>query len=172
MEMIADEAGVAVQTIYNSIGSKGRVLSRLLDVTVAGDDRDIPLAERIGRRIHDEPDPRRIVTLLAGHFVSVFERMALVNHILWSAAASDPEVGALWETNKRQRLWGYTQAAKELRARDGLRPGLTVDGAAAIIWTIGMPETYRFLVEEQGWPADRYRRWVDAALAAALLPTA
>src|SRR5680860_1900901 len=35
---IADEAGVAVQTIYNSVGNKADVLSAVLDLAAAGAD--------------------------------------------------------------------------------------------------------------------------------------
>ena len=38
---IASEAGVAVQTIYNSVGSKRDVLSRVLDFAAAGDGKDL-----------------------------------------------------------------------------------------------------------------------------------
>ena len=41
--------------------------------------------------------------------------------------------------------------------------------AAAVMFTLGHPDQYRFLVKEQGWSADRWARWVQSALVAALL---
>lgn len=46
---------------------------------------------------------------------------------------------------------------------------LPQDEVAALIWTLGHPETYRFLVVEQGWPAARYPSWIADTLKARLL---
>ena len=46
MGAIADEAGVAVETIYATFGSKSSILSHLIDVSVVGDDEPVPLLER------------------------------------------------------------------------------------------------------------------------------
>src|SRR3954447_6569818 len=43
---VAAEAGVAVQTVYKTFGSKKALLSALVDVTVAGDDEPVPMAAR------------------------------------------------------------------------------------------------------------------------------
>ncbi len=40
--------------------------------------------------------------------------------------------------------------------------------AAAVIWSIGHPDTYRSLVVDNGWSSERYRTWLAAGLAAAL----
>jgi TetR/AcrR family transcriptional regulator, regulator of autoinduction and epiphytic fitness len=169
METLAEEAGVVVQTIYNAFGSKFGVLTRLFDITIAGDERDVPLAERIGKDIHDEQDPRRIVDLLAAHLTSVHRRMHIVNRIIWTAVAVDPEIDAYWRTNRDLRMWGYTQAAKELHAKGGLRRGLSTETAAAVIWSLGNPETFDYLTQQRSWSDARYRRWVGDAMAGALL---
>ena len=43
---VAREAGVSVETVYASVGSKARLLMRAIDVGVVGDDAPVPLAER------------------------------------------------------------------------------------------------------------------------------
>jgi hypothetical protein len=52
-----------------------------------------------------------------------------------------------------------------------LRPEITPDEAADIIWTYSSPELYQLLVLRRGWSADRYGRFVGQALIAALLPS-
>ena len=42
IEQIAQEAGVAVETLYATFGSKRAVLSRLVGVSVVGDDEPVP----------------------------------------------------------------------------------------------------------------------------------
>src|SRR5947209_9675697 len=58
IEQIAREAGVAVETVYATFGSKRAVLARLLNVSVRGDDGPAPLLEREGpqgvAREHDQ----------------------------------------------------------------------------------------------------------------------
>jgi len=53
-----------------------------------------------------------------------------------------------------------------------LRSGLTIDGAAAAIFAIGHPETYRALVLDGDWDDDAWANWLQATLEAALLRTA
>ena len=43
---VAREAGVSVETVYASVGSKTKLLTRAIEVGVVGDDEPVPLAER------------------------------------------------------------------------------------------------------------------------------
>src|SRR5665213_3187385 len=61
---IASEAGVAVQTIYNAIGSKRDVLSRVLDFAAAGERAPVPVPQFMREQAEREPDPRRIIAQL------------------------------------------------------------------------------------------------------------
>jgi hypothetical protein len=54
--------------------------------------------------------------------------------------------------------------------RDGhLRPGVTADDARDILWVHNSVELWDLLVNERGWTAGRYGRWVGEQLIAALL---
>ena len=46
IDAIAREAGVAAETIYAIFGNKQTILMNLIQVTVVGDDENIPLLER------------------------------------------------------------------------------------------------------------------------------
>lgn len=46
IQALAKEADVAVQTVYASFGSKREVLKELFDISVVGDNEQIPLIER------------------------------------------------------------------------------------------------------------------------------
>ncbi len=170
IEEIAGRAGVAVQTIYNAIGSKRAVLSRALDFSASGPNAPTPVREFLGARIRDEPDAEGIMPILADWFLEANERIAPIFRVIREAAAVDPEVAALQAERARQRLDGYSEAAGELAARGALRPGLGPEEAGALIWTLGNHEIYRFLVIEQAWSPQRYRTWIEGTLRAALLP--
>lgn len=56
-QQIADEAGVAVQTIYATFGTKRAILEQLLDTSIAGDDAPIVVNDRDWmREVFRNPD--------------------------------------------------------------------------------------------------------------------
>ena len=170
MESIADDAGVAVQTIYNAIGSKRDVLSEVLDYTVAGPMAPTTVPELMRERARAVPDADGVIRLLADWLAEGVPRAAPVLRVIADAAAVDPEAAVLEVDRARQRLRNYTEAAREIEGRGGLRGDLSAVEAAAVIWSVGHPNTYRFLVDQCGWSSARYRRWVEATLRGALLP--
>jgi AcrR family transcriptional regulator len=168
---IAAEAGVAVQTIYNAVGSKRDLLSRVLDFAAAGERSPAPVPQFMREQAEREPDPRQIIAQLIEFWRGALPRTAPVFRIIREAAAADPEIAALERGRAGQRLRNYRQAAQLLADRDALRPGTTVDGAAAAIFAVGHPETYRALVLDGDWDDDAWATWLQATLEAALLGT-
>lgn len=166
---IASEAGVAVQTIYNAIGSKRDVLSRVLDFAAAGAQAPVPVAQLMSERAAREPDPRKVIELLVEFWRGALVRTAPVFRIIREAAAVDPEAAALERTRNAQRLRNYALAAGAIAERGALRPGLSADQAAATIFAVGHPETYRTLVLDGDWDDDRWAAWVQTTLEAALI---
>jgi AcrR family transcriptional regulator len=166
---IASGAGVAVQTIYNAVGSKRDLLSRVLDFAAAGERSPVPVPQFMREQAEAEPDPRRIIAQLVSFWRGALPRTAPVFRIIREAAASDPEIAALERGRAAQRLSNYRQAAQVLADRDALRQGLSIDGAAAAIFAIGHSETYRALVVDGDWDDDDWASWLQATLEAALL---
>ena len=169
---IAEEAGVAVQTIYNAIGSKSDVLSRVLDFAAAGDEAPRPVPAFMQERTERASNGREVVTQIVEYWRGAVERTAPVMRIIRQGAALDTEVAALELKRAEQRLRNYGLAARMLAERGALRPGLKEDEAAATIFAIGHPDLYRFLVTEHGWSPDRWAAWATAALEAVLLDPA
>lgn len=157
--LIASEAGVAVQTIYNSVGSKRAVLSAVLDLAAAAEPA----------LVVSEPDPGRIIARLVEFWRDSLPRTAGVLRVAREAASADPETAALDRARAGRQLRGYADVARLLADRGALRTGLSVDHAAAVIFAIGHPETYRTLVLEGTWEGERWSAWARAALEAALL---
>jgi AcrR family transcriptional regulator len=154
---IAAEAGVAVQTIYNSIGSKRKLLERVLDLIPAGE------------RPIEELDPGRVVEDLVVSWCVALPSTAPVSRVIREAAALDAEVAALERERRNERLAEYEIAARLLEERGALRPGLTVRRAAATILAIGHPDVYRALVLEGPWDDSLWATWARSTLKAALL---
>ena len=166
---VAAEAGVAVQTIYNSVGGKARLLEGVLGTAAAGDAGPQGVVERELAAGAELLDPVRFLERAAS---SVADRVARVGPVLSvvQAAASSGDAGAaeLAERSSAQRMQGLRLMVRELRARGGLRAGLSDDDAAALAWSLSSAQTYRQLVAVQGWSQARYRRWLTDAWMAAL----
>jgi AcrR family transcriptional regulator len=170
IQALAEEAGVAVQTIYASFGSKRGVLKELFDTSIVGDNKQVALIERPEWRAWEvEPDPGRQVDLFAQAQRIVSARTAEVMQVLVAAAASDPEVAQMHKDAESARYGDQRRLADALSDRDQLRQGLSPNRAADIIWTLAGPGTYTDLVRHRGWNEQDYEQWLSAQLRAALL---
>lgn len=166
---IAEHAGVAVQTIYNSIGSKRELLSRVLDYAAAGERAPQAVPEFMRQQAERAPEPRQIIEQLVEFWRGALPRTAAVFRVIREAASLDPEVAAIERRRSAQRLRNYGTAAELLERRDALRDGLTADQAAAVIFAIGHPEAYRTLVLDGQWDNEAWTAWAAAALETMLL---
>lgn len=169
---IASEAGVAVQTIYNAVGSKRDLLSRVLDFAAAGERSPTPVPQFMRAQAEAEPDPRRVIAQIVEFWRGALPRTAPIFRVIREAAAADAEVAALERSRSSQRLGNYRQAAQLLADRDALRSGVSIDDAAASIFAIGHSEIYRALVPEGDWDDDAWAGWAQATLEAVLLANA
>jgi AcrR family transcriptional regulator len=171
MEAIADEAGVVIQTIYNSVGNKQAVLSRVLDYTAAGPRAPTAVPDTMRASTAAAPDAISLAHLLAEWFAEVQPRLAPLMRTIQEGAAVAPEVDAMEKARATQRFLNYHEAARAFATRADSKPMKTPE-AAALIWTLGHPSVYRFLVLDQGWSVPRYRRWIESILRAALVKDA
>ena len=172
IERIASEAGVAVQTLYNSVGSKRSILSRVLDAAAAGERAPIPVAQFMREQAEREPDPRRVIAQLIEFWRGALPRTQSVFRLIREAAAANPEIAELERARAAQRLRNYTDAARLLAQRGALRSELTVDDAAATIFAVGHPDSYRTLVLDGDWDDEQWSGWAQETLEAALLKPA
>ena len=64
----------------------------------------------------------------------------LLTTVHLQAAALDPHVLAFVETIERERATGTAATARFVAERFGLRPGLSVEEAGDVLWTLTAPE--------------------------------
>ena len=170
---VAEEAGVAPETVYAAFRSKRSLLAELIDVSIAGDDAPVPILERPWvRQLWEEPDTRGRLRILARNARSMLERSTPILEVLRGAAAADPELAELWRRYKAQRFEGQRVLLGILTERSGLRDGLTAETALDVLFALGSPETYGLLVGDRGWSPARFEGWYEDALARLLLPPA
>lgn len=167
---IAERAGVAVDTVYASVGRKPAVLRELVETSISGTDRAVPARQReYVQRIRDAATAREKLAIYAASLVEIQQRMAPVFLALRDAAAGDPECAALWYRITDRRARNMREFAEDLRATGELRTDLTDDEVADIVWSMNATEYWVLLVTERGWAPDRFGAWLADAWARLLL---
>jgi AcrR family transcriptional regulator len=170
MAAIAAEAGVALKTVYLAFETKSGVLRALWNLLLRGDEGEAPVAERSWyREVVDEQDPQRQLRLNARNSRAAKTRIAGVLKVIREAAPADPEIGALWGRIQTEFHANQRAIVERLAERRALTPGLSVDRATDILWTLNHPDVWQLLVGERGWTPDQYEEWFGDTACAQLL---
>lgn len=166
IERIADHAGVAVQTVYYSFGTKRQLLAGALDASVAGDLDSHPLQLPWVQSLRAEPDPVAALDLLTTGAIEIVARAAPIYEVI-RAGAADPEVAELLADNRRERYLRQRDLVSILE--DSGHLGTDLDHATDTFYALVNEDVFQLLVGERKWDHDRYRRWVTAILRQQLL---
>lgn len=173
MPSIAEAAGIALDTVYASVGKKPALFALLVETALSGTDVAIPGEERdYVRAIRAEPSPERKLAIYAGALRRIQERLAPLFRVLQEAAPLDAALGAMWKGIAERRARNMKLLAQELAATGKLRRGLSVEMAADILWSMNSPEYYLLLVEQRGWKPEALEQWLSEAWCRLLLESA
>ena len=162
IQAIADEAGVAVPTVYDAFGSKRGILEAARVEMLAESQIPELMAEAI-----DEPDPGRKLDLAARWLRQQMERSSDVIRAFREGSRFDPEVAA----DHRRILDNRSRNMERFidSVAPSLAPGMSAQTATDLLWTFSNEELYRELVAERGWSADRFEHWLAQILRDQLL---
>jgi hypothetical protein len=156
---------VAVQTIYFVFGNERTLLKELSDVTIAGDDEPVATMDRTWFR--DAMATETAGAHLQAHVRGtreILERVAAITGVMATAAATDPEIAALWQYDEDPRYVVHAAAAKALVAKPGARDGVTVEHGADLLFGVLSPELYLVFVRDRGWSPEAWARWAEDTL--------
>lgn len=170
IEAISRASDVPQATVYRLFTSKEGILKALIDVSIAGDDEPIAVAERPDvRALLNASDPRDRLAGLAAVSIDINTRTAPIYRILVTAAGSDNAAAAILDQLTRQRHVGQARVAASLARSRALRPGLRARDAEDLIHALASPELYGLLVVDRKWSPDRFERWLSQTLMSQLL---
>jgi AcrR family transcriptional regulator len=170
MAAIATSAGVSVETLYGTWGSKAGVVQALIREALRGGDDAPPFEQSDAiKEVIAEPVPRAQLELYGRLLGEIQPKLVPIVRLLREGAAADRRLAAAYEKHKRDRLEGMQSFAELLRSRRALRRGLTVEQARDILWTMNSAELYELLVEQRSWSPRRYGEWIASTLTDALL---
>lgn len=161
MPAIADAAGVALDTVYATVGKKPALFRLLIEMAISGSDRAVPAEERdYVQAIRQEKDAAKKLQIYAAALRSIQQRLAPLFLVLQGAAPLDSELAALWESIAQRRARNMRLFATDLAATGRLRRHLSVAKAADIIWSMNSPEFYLLLVQQRGWSPKEFEDYL------------
>ena len=167
---IAADAGVATKTVYLAFESKGGVLRALWNLLLRGEQDDRPVAEQEWyRQVLEEPDPERQLRLNARNSAQGKRRISSTLEVIRSAASGDAEIDVLWQRIQSDYRENQRAIVEQLAQHNALSPGLDVERAADVLWTINHPNTWQMLVVQRGWTPEQYEQWSGDAACRELL---
>lgn len=159
LSALAERAGVAVETIYSTFGSKKALLRAALDVAIVGDAEPVPLIDRDVFHQLGVGTPKERIKKGVALAIDIHERSAGIWQAVLEASASDPEIDA-WRRE--------ADAARRIDLGKSLtkvfdRP---VEGAdLEVLWILFGAEAYLRLRLDAGMSRKAY----EAALTSATL---
>lgn len=163
---VAERAGVSAETVYKAYGGKTGMIKALWDMTLAGDDEPLPMADRPqAQQILRTRELGAKVRLYAAYVRGIHERIALLFTVLTQAG---PDIGEVLETGERERLTGVTAFVRHLDETGALGPQAEPAHLADIVWALTGPQLYTQLTVGRGWTADMYEEWLGDTLTAML----
>lgn len=159
MEQLAEEAGVAIQTLYAAFGSKFNLARAVVDEALSG--AGVPEMAQAAATLTDAEEALRY----AAHVNRVVnERLRDLDNIL--SAHSMREVA---QTSARAREGDLAGVAATVFASSRRRADLSQAEVRDTLVALTAPLLYRMLVVERGWAPERYERWLGDLLVASLL---
>src|SRR6266511_2673306 len=166
---IAGEAGVSVETVYKAFGGKPGLVRAIYERGLTGRG-PVPAFERADAMRERESDPETIMRNWGALTSEVSLVVSPILLLVRAAAASDPDMAALFEASNDTRDERARHHARFLKERGYLRQGVTLAEATDILWTCTSPELYDLLVQQRGWSLPRFARFLADYMIATLLP--
>jgi len=165
---IAAEAGVSTHTIYKSFGGKPGLIRAIRARALEGEG-PVPAEERSDQLHTADATAEAILDGWGALTAEIAPLVAPILLLVRDAAAADPEVRALQEELDEDRLRRMTDNARRLLETGQVRPSISLERVADLLWTYSAPELYELLVARRHWSTGSYARFVSESLTSALL---
>ncbi len=178
---VAEEAGVAVPTVYYTFGTKAALLSESLGAAIVGFDlwREPPAEpidiwellpwNRWWSDFQDAPTAADALDIFIRHGVQVLARVGPLIGAM-HAASGEPEASEVVRVSEQRRVDSYREAIGIMASKPGrLRPGLSEAEATDTLVVLFSAELYQALAVGRGWQTGRCLDFFGDLLRAQLL---
>lgn len=154
MRDIARAAGVSVETVYATFGSKPDLLMAAVDTAVVGDTEPVALQDRPEFVALGHGAPTERARAAARLIRRVNERTSGIGKALREGAAVDARLAQWLADADRRRRADFARGAPLVAGR----PTGTVETEG--LWAVAGVEVFQLLVERSGWSTRRYEKWL------------
>jgi AcrR family transcriptional regulator len=164
---VAAEAGVSVQTVYDSVGSKADLVRQLNDLI----DVEAGIGE-IVMTLPTETDPQALVRIQAKITRRIVERCSDIVRAGYDGARAEPDLAHIGDEGGRRHRAGAEAIAARLSDLHALDPAISMDAAATTIAALSDARLALLLIDDHGFDFDAVEAWIGTTTAAALLERA
>src|SRR5579862_4177793 len=150
MADVAAAAGVALDTIYDTIGTKPQLFRLLIETAISGTDEPVDLLDRgYVAELRAEPDPAAKLRIYAAALTRIHARLAPLSLAARSTAGEDAELAEAWEAMHARRARNMPLLIEHLESTGALRADITTGEAADTVWAINSTEVYVLLRDQR-----------------------
>jgi AcrR family transcriptional regulator len=152
---IARRAQVSVDTVYASVGRKPQLLLAVHDLEL-GSGKDVPAEQRdYVVAVRAAEGARAKIDVYAAALGRLLPRTVPLAEALRVAAVTDPDCRAVLHGLSERRAANMRLFARDLRETGELRPDLSDDDVADLVWSTNSPEFY-LLTTSRGRTPEEY----------------
>lgn len=152
---IAAAAGVSVQTIYDSVGSKGALVRSLNDLI-----RDAsgvpPIAEVVDDPAATVDD---LLAVPARAVAAILRTNGDIIRATFGAAGAEPELAVIRDEGTRRHRAAARRVVERLAERQVIDEGIERARLADGIAVITQPDTWLLLIDRYGWTLEEAESW-------------
>ena len=171
VQAVADRAGVAIDTVYATVGRKPQLLLAVHDMALAEGPEPVPAEQRdYVRAVREATSAEAKIRTYAAALARILPRTIPVMRALREAGATEPECAAQYDAISERRAANMRLLVADLRSTGELRPELSDDDAADLVWSLNSPEWFG-LVTGRGRTPEQYAALLaDVLLRTLLIP--
>ena len=155
LEAIAELADVSPKTLGAVFGSKRALLAEVINPEAFSTQ-----VWQLIEEVRATEDPSRRLALVAQITRQAYEPLANELELLRTAGAVAPELAELGSLVEARRRQNQARLMASLHEQGVLRPGLSLEEAADVLWALTSFDLYRMLVVKQRWEPQRYETWL------------
>ena len=165
MALIAERAGVAVQTVYFVFHTKAELLSRSYDFAVMGESQPlVPQKQPWYERAVSESDVVAAIRQFVEGAGAITRRLTPMYLAARAGAEGDPEIDRVVTFHEDWRSKGYREMLDILLAKAPLRAGLTPERATHLLLLYVGMDVYHALVDGSQWTHEEWVDWTVATI--------
>jgi AcrR family transcriptional regulator len=153
---VAQRAGVAVDTVYASVGRKPDLVLAVIDMVLGTADQPVAAEARdYVQRIRSAHTAEEKLTIYARALGGLLPSVAPLQEALRQAGRGDAACARAWSGLVSRRAGNMLLLARDLRTTGQLRADLDDQQVADVIWATNSAE-YFLLLAQRGWTPEQF----------------